>query len=230
MFNVVSKTVWYTTKCGKPKYKYVLTGDITALHWEGLAHPIVYDTQLADKIERYKWYINRSGNAQKGNIHMHHLVVGETVIDTSQRVVHLNGHKLDNRTINLHLVETRGILNDRTERADKKPPPQQLVDEGICQLPRFVRWDNSEHKFIIQNHPTLHRDVENKLRNKPILSGTKASKVSIVEKYQDIMAKLQELNKKCPTFDESKLVVREQLSTEYLAISDAIRQFDEATC
>jgi hypothetical protein len=226
MFEVVSKTVWYTTKNGETKYKYVLTDDITVFWWDSLKYPVIFDTKLTENVGRYKWYINRSGYAQKDDVLMHHLVYGDNHNSQHKQIVHLNGFKLDNRCSNLHIVEGRGILTDRVERVDKKPPPQELVDVGVTQLPRFVRWDSSEKKFIIQNHPTLQRDVDSKLRTKPIISGSKSSKMGIVEKYSDILVKLQDLDKRCPTFNESKFNVKEQLAREYLAVCNAIRHFD----
>jgi len=229
MIEVVSKTVWYVTKNGETKYKYVLTDGISAFNWEALAYPVVFDTQYTSILEKHKWCINRSGFAQKDDALMHNIVLntnrcGQVVLNAP--TVHLNGYKLDNRLGNLHCVEAKGILNDRIGRIDKKPPPQELIDIGVHRLPRFVRWDHYEKKFIIQNHPTLQRDVESGLRVKPVLSGSKSSKLSIIDKYQDISIKLQELNRKCPSFDESKLNAREQLRCEYLEICNAIRRHD----
>ncbi len=231
MFQVVSKTVWYISKSGETKYRYVLTDNVTAYSWGSLEYPIVFDTQFTDNVQDYKWYINRSGYAQKDDSLMHNLVFGGQQLTTGERrIVHLNGYKLDNRMCNLHLTSGKGIINDRTERIDKKPPPQELVDKGIYQLPRFVRWDNSEKKFIIQNHPTLQRDVQNRIRVRPILSGAKSAKIGIIEKYDDILIKLHNLNKLCPTFDESKLNVKDQLARQYVGVRDAIREFDGIGC
>lgn len=224
MFEVVSKSVWYVTKNGQTKYKYELTDGVSAFSWDALSHPLVFDSDNLEFLERQKWYINRSGLAQKNDALMHNIVYkrnGGSNTAPDARTVHLNGFKLDNRFINLQSVGRGDLSNDRNIRIDKKSPPQELIDVGIHQLPRFVRWDKSEKKFIIQNHPCLQGDVNSGLRAKAVLSGSKSSKLDIVKKYQDILSKLDDLNRKCPSFADAQ-----QRRAEYLEICDAIQRYD----
>lgn len=62
------------------------------------------------------------------------------------------------------------------------------------ELPKFVRWDKTELKFIIEKHPQLIKEVDHGVRKKPVMSGSKSKTLSIVQKYKDILARLQLLD------------------------------------
>jgi hypothetical protein len=93
---------------------------------------------------------------------------------------------------------------------EKKPPPQELIDAGIPTLPRYVLWNESESKFVIDSHPALKEEVKQGLRKKPVISGSKSQKLTIIQKFQDILARLQELDKQ-NTDDISILVANIEL-------------------
>jgi hypothetical protein len=70
-----------------------------------------------------------------------------------------------------------------------------LQDIGINHLPRHIRYDKCEDKFVIEkSHPGL-----NQLTTPFNRSGTKSANVSIIYKYYDILKKLETLNKLCET-------------------------------
>ena len=75
----------------------------------------------------------------------------------------------------------------------RKPPPPELIEIGILNLPKYVLWSASEAKFVIEKHPKLLNDVKNQVKKKPILSGTK-QKIPILQKFNLILKTLIEMN------------------------------------
>ena len=84
--------------------------------------------------------------------------------------------------------------SNRQIRSDKKPPTQELIDAGITEFPKYVTWNDKDKKFVIDCHPKLIQDIKDGIRKKAIMNGTKSTKLTIQEKYKDILARLNELN------------------------------------
>jgi hypothetical protein len=104
---------------------------------------------------------------------------------------HINYIKTFNVRENLRYATQGDQNSNRDTRKDKIAPPKELMDIGITTLPRYVRYDNSEKKFVIdQKHPAL--DLIDKSFN---YSGTKSCNVSMIYKYYDILKKIEHLNK-----------------------------------
>jgi hypothetical protein len=88
--------------------------------------------------------------------------------------------------------------SNRHTRADKKPPCEEIQALGITELPKHVRWDKTEKKFIIEKHPVLLDEVQHGIRKKACMSGSKSVTLTILQKYQDILARLDDLNAQLP--------------------------------
>jgi hypothetical protein len=186
------------------KYKYHIQYDnieYYALFWKDLKYPIVYDYEIDNEISKFNWYILQIGYASTHDDdvnYMHKFIAGLAKIKNYDNddltVDHINWEKLDNRVKNLRMA-TQGQQNsNRDTRSDKKPPCEELINAGVTELPRYIRWDNTEKKFIIDKHPQLIKEVTQGIRNKPMMSGTKSVKLTIVKKYQDIISRLQDLD------------------------------------
>lgn len=133
---------------------------------------------------------------------------------------HINRIKTDNRIANLRLATQSDQNNNRAARSDKQKPCQELVDAGVENLPRYVRWDKTEKKFVIEKHPSLVKSVEEGGRKTAMISGSKSSKLSVVEKYQDILAKLEVLET-----DTDFIQQRNKLEQEYHEICNPVRAY-----
>ena len=130
--------------------------------------------------------------------YMHQLISTEAQIPNFQNmnlsVDHIDRIKIDNRVKNLRMASQSEQNSNRDTRSDKKAPSEELTNAGISELPKYVRWDNSETKFVIDKHPQLIQEALGGKRKKAQMSGSKSSKLSIIEKYQDILARLEELD------------------------------------
>ena len=160
--------------------------------------PIVYDYDI--NIEDKGWYMMQVGyvcHSAFGYMHRHIAQLSNLTgfEDASLSVDHINREKNDNRVKNLRMATQSEQNSNRDTRSDKKPPCDELIKIGIIELPKYVRWDNSEKKFIIEKHPQLLHEVQEEKRKKAVMSGSKSAKLSITQKYQDILARLEELDK-----------------------------------
>lgn len=186
---------------------------------------VVYDYKHDEQISKHNWYINRgypgTHTADNKMTLMHELIMnlnGVTVNHPSESVDHIDQIKCHNASANLRVAVISEQNINRQMRSDKLPPPKELVDAGITFLPRYVRYDKTENKFIIEKvHPGYAKD------NKFNLSGTKSNKVSMIYKYYTILKKLHHLYSLVHTDDtDSMLAKKRSLCEEYSAISQLI--------
>lgn len=197
-----------------------------ALFWYGLENPIVYDENQDEYLKEFNWFVMQVGYAYNKIEYMHrHIMKRYGQINVELSVDHINECKLDNRVENLRLVSQSVQNSNRKSRCDKIKPSQELIDIGITELPKYVRWADTEKKFVIEKHPYLVKEVKSGVRKKPFISGTKASTLSITNKFEDILARLQELDDKNiedkdnnDVFQQSK----KRLRDEYEAIKCCI--------
>ena len=189
---------------------------------------IVFDHKYKDNILKYNWCIGTNGYCYAHDQdYMHRNIVNLSKIENYDNkdlsVDHINWIKLDNREINLRMA-TQSVQNsNRASRCDKKEPNQELKDAGIIEFPKYVSWNNTDKKFIIDSHPKLVQDVKAGLRKKATMNGSKSVKLSIEEKYKDILARLQELNE---TITNNFNEVFKQRKSEYNEICNIIRKYE----
>lgn len=188
------------TEHNKTKYflkNYENGKEYVALHWEGIPC-IIYDKEYDDVIDDYTWSYNKvSGysytHSDKNTKTMHIIIMEHLGMDKPEdtSIDHINYIKTFNVAENLRYATQSEQMSNRDTRKDKIPPPQELINIGITTLPRYVRYDNSEKKFVIERS---HQGLE--LVDKSFnYSGTKSDKVSMIYKYYDILKKVECLNK-----------------------------------
>lgn len=212
----------YKIRCLENNTEYIV------LHWPGIKNMIVYDAHIDTTLNQYNWYclpVQYAGaHDANGNLVYMHVTVWYDVYNNQQQsghsIDHINRIKTDNRIANLRLATQSAQNSNRNVRSDKQKPCQELLDLGVTELPRYVRWDKTELKFVIEKHPKLLQDTNDGKRKKAIISGSKSSKLSVVEKFQDILAKLEALET-IDDFDSMRL----KLEREYHDICNPVRAF-----
>jgi hypothetical protein len=218
------------------KIKYIISEDgndnkyVALIVNKDLEYPIVYDNICDEIILKYNWYIHHMGYAFNATANYMHICIAKNnkISDYDNEklsVDHISREKLDNRIKNLRMA-TRGQQNsNRDTRSDKKPPSQELVEAGITELPKYIRWDKSEKKFVIDKHPHLVNEVTQGIRKRPEMSGTKSYKLTIIQKYQDILARLEEFDNEYLNNSELN-TMRIQNKKEYDEICKCIKIYE----
>ena len=147
-------------------------------------------------------YVKSNGYAYYGNddkdVLLHTTILGPT--PNGKTVDHINWQKTDNRIANLRAATQAQQNMNRPTRSDKLPPMEALLALGVFRLPRRVRWDSGEEKFVIELPTTS-------------ISGTKSAKVSIPNKFRDILIKFIALLEEEPVDDFINM--RIHLANEY---------------
>jgi hypothetical protein len=105
--------------------------------------------------------------------------------ENKPQIDHINRNKFDNRLCNLRWATSAEQNQNKFVRADKKPPCDELVAEGINELPRFIRYDKSQERFVLEKHPALVKQVQEGKMKKPQKNGTR--KGSIFQRLFDIV-------------------------------------------
>lgn len=239
-FTVVKKTEFKKVRgYDDIKRHYVLQGEdgmtFCALNWDLLEKPIVFDEEFNEQILQKVWFYSGTGYAyHRDNKAMHSYVVsmaGLSILDNPNLTVdHINGCKLDNRKKNLRMATQSEQNINRSTRSDKIAPCEELQAARVRELPRYVRWDRTEQKFIIEKHPKLIEEVESGKRKKAVMSGSKSQKITVIEKYQDILARLEKLNNQnesqsAQDFQDFQLLKQKNLE-EYNEICKCIQIYE----
>jgi len=204
-------------KDGIPKY--------IAIFWSQSEYPIVYDIDEEEKLGKYNWSVcnNYAVNAENDKRTSMHIVIMKENDDYKDKgencsIDHINEFKLDNRIDNLRIATQSQQNANRGKRSDKLPPPEELQAIGVIELPKYVRYDKTEEKFVIDKHPVLLS------KNKKSMSGSKSKSLSIQEKYQDILFKLDALNKEINQDEIQFQEKKQKLRNEYIQITNCVRQ------
>lgn len=183
------------------KMKYLVENDEGiqryVLQWVDIPC-IIYDKEYDELISKYNWsYHKQNGYVYTHNfndnksIYMHQVIMQQKNNDKKENdsIDHINQIKTHNILENLRYTTQSEQNSNRQKRSDKLPPPKELIEIGITELPRYVRYDKSQGKFMIEDcHPGLSK-IDNYNQ-----SGSKSTKVSIIYKYYDILKKLYYLN------------------------------------
>lgn len=205
-YSVISKTTLKKVKGHNDfKIKYIIVDEgnnakYCILKWNLLGgNIIVYDYEYDDIFKTRDWSYNKVVGYVYNTIDkqlMHKEIARLSGIQVSEgySIDHINCIKLDNRRKNLRAASQGEQNSNRASRSDKLAPCDELRIIGVSELPKHVRWDATEEKFVIEKHPQLLKEVSEGTRKKPVMSGTKSKKASMVEKYQDILARLDMLN------------------------------------
>jgi hypothetical protein len=203
-WEITSKVVLCRVKASNDnKIKYYITNqesgkEYVVLHWPGIPC-IVYDKNNEDILDSYNWYyVKDSGYVyanigNKKQISMHVFIMKDSVenTDNTLSVDHINYFKTFNVRENLRYATINQQISNRDTRKDKVGPPKELVDIGVTSLPKHVRYDKTENKFVIERkHPGIEY-VDGSFN----YSGTKSTNVSIIYKFYDILKKLGYLDK-----------------------------------
>lgn len=201
-----------------------------AFTWDLLeGKPIVYDAEF-DEVLNNSWSITTSGYSWNKEVGYMHSIIAKKcnlVLRYNESIDHINGYKLDNRKVNLRVATQSEQNSNRGTRSDKIKPADELIEIGVEELPRYVRWDKGEGKFVIEKHPYLIQEVNEGKKKKAAMSGTKSKSIGIVEKYKDILARLKELDDNL--LDDGFKEKRNKLKQEYEAICQAINDFNNTT-
>jgi hypothetical protein len=218
------------------KLKYTIEDEngqvVYGMAWELLkGQPLVYDASHDDAVMQHTWSMSAPGyawNKQIGYMHGFIAKLAGMEVAPGMSIDHINMCKLDNRLKNLRVATQSQQNANRGTRSDKLPPCQELIDKGINELPKYVRWDNTEAKFVIEKHPALIEEVMQEKRKKAVMSGSKSKNISIVQKYQDILARLQDLDRamNIGVEDDAFNQLKEECTREYAAICACINAFE----
>lgn len=214
------------------KTKYIIHNsdtnkDYVVLHWPGIPC-VVYDLDMDDVLSKYSWWYSRP----TGYMYAHNTDGGDTASATMHSVItrhlhgapdnptmsvdHINFIKTFNVSDNLRYASQGEQNTNRQNRKDKALPPKELLDIGVRHIPRHVRYDKSENKFVIERkHPGIE-----KLTTQFNYSGTKSTNVSMIYKYYDILKKLDFLNKQNDTPERTLFIqTQNSLYKDYCEIS-----------
>lgn len=178
--NNLNKYVILELKSSYAIYDYKFHKEISCLSWHihsttGYINHTVNNT-FAEKYPDYK-----SSSIYLHQFIMQYCIKSDKVYDT---IDHINWQKNDNRSKNLRWASQSEQNNNRSSRSDKKIPMQELIDIGIKEYPKYIRYDNSQERYVIEKHPILIKMVENKLIKKPIKNGTRTG--DITNKFKNI--------------------------------------------
>jgi hypothetical protein len=195
-----------------------------AIYYEGLKTPFVYDYELDDTISQYNWCLGQNGYAVSRTHLMHQVVWGDSY-DAPMSIDHMNQVKTDNRRCNLRLTNQSNQNSNRATRSDRLPPPDELIEMGVNEMPRHIRWCKPEGRFIIEKHPALLKRVEMGLIKKPSMNCTRLSSLTVVQRYQDALARYVELSKESSNEDLEFAALKDKLVLEYSSIIEVLNAF-----
>jgi hypothetical protein len=243
MWTVKTKTTLKYPRCRQApvKDKYVVENTSTnqklvVLNWPELESPLVYDLDDEIDLSQYgTWFIcSGNGYAQstaQGSQTMHTIIAGlkGIVCNPGESIDHINSIKMDNRRVNLRSATQSQQNSNREARCDRKAVDPELKAIGVHVLPKFIRYDPSEEKFVIDGHPKLRDDIVNKKRKTKQASATKAQDATLEEKFADALARLEELDADdYPNKDEYQQFCEQRrvLKREYYDIINCVRAYE----
>lgn len=165
----------------------------------------IFDRKYMEDVMKYNWYYHkhngyimhatRIGEDELNNaqVHLHAYIMKlQPVNNVTERHVtsvdHINRQKYDNRVSNLRIATNSEQNYNQRMRCDRNKPLDELVQVGIEENARFIRFDSSQERFVLEHHPAIPMKNKKKVQN-----GTR--KGSIIEKYFEILHLGHDLDK-----------------------------------
>jgi len=133
------------------KYEILKEGQhkYNAIMYEDQTWPIAYDVDFDNDIVANKVIVMTNGyvSINRKYLHRHIYLKNKSYEDQSSKdkksIDHINNFKLDNRLANLRLATQSEQNSNRLQRSDKLLPCDELINIGVEQLPKHVRWDKT---------------------------------------------------------------------------------------
>ena len=143
----------------------------------------VYDESMYDTFSMSSWCLSNGYTAMTGGgPYMHHSLGIDRAPELS--IDHMNWMKTDNRMANIRVATQAQQNSNRKERSDcvRNEPPPALVAAGVTSLPRGMRYDAGEGKFVFADHPLVRTGAWT-----TSATGTKSTKLTILERFHNCL-------------------------------------------
>lgn len=160
----------------------------------------IIDKEYMNDVMKYNWienngYIkhtkraNEKENDNTHTIYLHFLIKklqsGDDNFAIEKHVTsvdHINRQPFDNRVSNLRIASNSEQNDNQKMRSDKSDTTlDELQQVGITEYPRHIRYDKTQKRFLIENHPEL------KLREGDYKRVNGTRKKTIIERYLDVL-------------------------------------------
>ena len=205
----------------------------------------VFDSVHADKILPLAWHVTTNGYiAHSANnstysfmkkhgiklsepstlylhVYIYKYLLGNDIDNTTHSIDHLNWNKFDNRDVNLRAATQSEQNSNRATRCDKKEPPEEIMDLGIHKLPKHVRYDESQQRFVIEKHPYLNQLVRNGDIKKPQKNGTRRG--TLFQQLYDITKIYVTFDEQCKQEEQTVEEENDQIRTDNFNTLQAIQ-------
>lgn len=175
----------------------------------------IYDYVYHDQVSQYEWKVsNGYASSSVGFMHIFILYKCENRPnpDDFPTIDHINyRQRLDNRSMQLRYASQSMQSSNTGDR--KKPIPEELENYGITHFPKYLSWWQCRQHFAIEYHPA---------QDGKRWQGVKTSKWTVVQKYVDALAKMEQLNSDWTArHDNAFARFRDKLEEEYWIIVEA---------
>lgn len=183
----------------------------------GGVRSMLVDADYPERLYRNRFTVDANGYVPA----VHQSLV--RVRERSLSVDHIDRIRLDNRRKNLReATQSEQIFNQR-QRADRSDYADVCSTLGICEMPRYFRWDGVENKFSFKDHPLAKAAARRGIHVNT--SGTKSESVSFLNKFRSALLAALEMFQKMSNYDDMDVAdelyhFRIRLALEY---NDAVR-------
>jgi hypothetical protein len=190
---------------GKVLFRTIGTSTVGSILFKGMLIEFVIDTVDLSGVKEYKWHlasgsyiatsvkVDISGNEKKRELYLHNFLMKP---GPNQAVQHINKNGLDNRRENLRIVEdsVASIGHAKKKRNVELPPMCGIKPEEI-----------PKHIWYVQANG-YHRDrFAIEFKTEGILwKSTSSKEVSLKEKLEQAVTKLEELYELYPHLDPKR--------------------------